>query len=73
MPLISERSRRFYLRDIQKFKDIFRKINNKIEMDVVATWSDLNSIIKEIGEEQDVKRLRKKVCLSLKAYLLKTR
>ena len=41
-----------------KFKDIFRKINNKIEMDVVATWSDLNSIIKEIGEEQDVKRLK---------------
>ncbi|MDP3259108.1 MAG: GvpL/GvpF family gas vesicle protein [Thermodesulfovibrionales bacterium] len=40
------------------FKDIFRKINNKIEMDVVATWSDLNSIIKEIGEEQDVKRLK---------------
>lgn len=40
------------------FKDIFRKINNKIEMDVVATWSDLNSIIKEIGEEQDVKKLK---------------
>ena len=41
-----------------KFKDIFRKINNKIEMDVVATWSDLNSIIKEIGEEQDVRKLK---------------
>ncbi len=40
------------------FKDIFRKINNKIEMDVVATWSDLNSIIKEIGEEQDVKKFK---------------
>lgn len=40
------------------FKDIFRKINNKIEMDVVTTWSDLNSIIKEIGEEQDVKKLK---------------
>ena len=40
------------------FKDIFRKINNKIEVDVVATWSDLNSIIKEIGEEQDVKKFK---------------
>ncbi len=40
------------------FKDIFRNINNKIEIDVVATWSDLNSIIKEIGEEQDVKKLK---------------
>lgn len=41
-----------------QFKEIFRKINNKIEVDVVATWSDLNSIIKEIGEEQDVKKLK---------------
>ena len=41
-----------------KFKDIFRKIDNKIEIDVVATWNDLNSVIKEIGEEQDVKKLK---------------
>ncbi|MBI5747542.1 MAG: GvpL/GvpF family gas vesicle protein [Nitrospinae bacterium] len=40
------------------FKDIFRNINNKIEMDVAATWSDLDSIIKEIGEGQDVKKLK---------------
>lgn len=40
------------------FKDIFRKINHKIEMDVVATWSDLSSIIKEIGEGQDIKKLK---------------
>ena len=42
----------------QRFKDIFRKIDNKIEIDVVATWNDLNSVIKEIGEEQDVKKLK---------------
>lgn len=56
----------FNLREVEEilskgytmFKDIFRKINNKIEMDVVATWSDLNSIIKEIGGEQDVKKLK---------------
>lgn len=44
-----------------KFKDILRKIDNKIEIDVVATWSDLNSIIKEIGEEQEIKELKEKM------------
>lgn len=43
------------------FKDIFRKINNKIEIDVVATWNDLNSIIKEIGEGEEIKELKEKL------------
>ena len=43
------------------FKDIFKKINNKIEIDVVATWNDLNSVIKEIGEGQDVKKLKEEI------------
>jgi hypothetical protein len=43
------------------FKDIFRKINNKIEIDVVATWNDLNSIIKEIGEGEEIKELKEKM------------
>jgi hypothetical protein len=42
-------------------KDIFRKINNKIEIDVVATWNDLNSVIKEIGEEQEVIDLKEEI------------
>ena len=44
-----------------KFKDIFRKIDNKIEIDVVATWNDLNSVIKEIGEKQEIKELKEKM------------
>jgi len=43
------------------FKDIFRKINDKIEIDVVATWNDLNSVIKEIGEQKEVKELKEKL------------
>jgi hypothetical protein len=43
------------------FKDIFRKINNKIEMDVVATWNDLDPVIKEIGEEQEIKELKEEI------------
>jgi L-rhamnose mutarotase len=43
------------------FKDISRKINNKIEMDVVATWNDLNSVIKEIGEREEIKEHKEKL------------
>ncbi len=43
------------------FKDILVKINNKIEMDVAAIWSDLNSIIKEIGEGEEIKQLKEKL------------
>jgi len=43
------------------FKDIFRKIDNKIELDVVATWNDLNSVIKEIGEREEIKDLKRKL------------
>lgn len=44
-----------------KFKDIFKEIENKVEMDVVATWNDLNSVIKEIGEGQEIKELKEKL------------
>jgi len=43
------------------FKDIFRKINNKIELDVIATWNDLNSVIKEVGEREEIKDLKRKL------------
>lgn len=43
------------------FKDIFRKIDNKIEIDVVATWNDLNSVIKEIGKLENIKELKEKL------------
>ena len=43
------------------FKDVLRKIENKIEIDVIAIWSDLNSVIKEIGEEREIKELKEKL------------
>ena len=39
-------------------KDIFKKIDGKIEIDVVATWSDFVSILKEVGEDKEVKELK---------------
>ena len=47
-------------RGYQTLKDMLMKINNKIEMDVVATWNDLNSVIKEIGKGQEIKELKEK-------------
>jgi len=49
------------LRGYALFKDIFRKIDNKIEMDVVATWNDLNSTIKEVSEAKEIKSLKEKL------------
>jgi len=39
-------------------KEIFERISDKIEIDVVATWSDFNSIIKETGEEKELKEFK---------------
>lgn len=48
----------------QKFKEIFEIIRGKVEWDLAATWSDLNLILREIGEkEPDLVRLREKVSL----------
>lgn len=39
-------------------KEIFKKINNKIEIDVVTTWSNFTSVLKEVGEEKEVRELK---------------
>lgn len=41
-------------------KHIFEKIEDKIEIDVVATWRDFCSPLKEIGEEKEIKNFREK-------------
>ncbi|MBA4391857.1 MAG: hypothetical protein C0399_13110 [Syntrophus sp. (in: bacteria)] len=40
------------------FKEIFEKIEDRIEIDVVATWVDLNAFIKEVSEKEEVKALK---------------
>jgi len=42
-------------------KNIVRKIEDKIEIDVVAIWGDLNSVIKEVGEEKEIKEYKEKL------------
>ena len=42
-------------------KEIFERISGKIEIDITATWGDLASIIKEVGEEKEIKELKEKL------------
>ncbi|OGD13629.1 hypothetical protein A2V47_06515 [Candidatus Atribacteria bacterium RBG_19FT_COMBO_35_14] len=42
-------------------KNIMEKVRDKIEIDLVATWADFNSILKEIGEEEEIKKLKEKI------------
>jgi len=37
--------------------DIFKKISDKIEIDVAVTWNDFQSQLKKIGEEKEIKRI----------------
>lgn len=41
-------------------KRIMEKISNKIEIDLVATWSDFNLILKEAGEEEEIKEFKER-------------
>jgi hypothetical protein len=43
------------------FKEIFEKIEGRIELDVVANWVDLNAVIKEISEEEEIKALKQAI------------
>ena len=40
------------------FQDIFGMIENRIEIDVAASWTDMNAVIKEISEEEEVRALK---------------
>ena len=42
-------------------KEIFAKICDKIEIDVAATWSDSNSVLKEVGEEKEIREFKGKL------------
>ncbi len=39
-------------------KEIIPKVQDKIEIDVAATWHDFNSILKEVGDEKEITELK---------------
>ena len=42
-------------------KEIILKISDKIEIDVVATWSDFTATIKEAGEEKEIREFKEQL------------
>lgn len=44
-------------------KDILKKLDDKIEIDVVCTWSDFTSVIMEAGEDQEIKGLKERLLI----------
>ena len=54
-------------------KEIFERISNKIEIDLTSTWSDLASIIKEAGEEKEIKEFKEGLFKTPKGLLLMIR
>ena len=47
-------------------KEIFKKIEDKIEIDLVVSLNDLNSILKEIGENDVIKKLKEEILVNPK-------
>ena len=48
-------------------KDVFNKISNMIEIDITATWSDFNSALKEIGEDEEIRDFKERLLANPKA------
>lgn len=45
-----------------EFENRLKEIEQKIELDVVANWDDLNSVIKKIGEEyEEIRKFREEI------------
>ncbi|MEW5767349.1 MAG: GvpL/GvpF family gas vesicle protein [bacterium] len=42
-------------------QDVFAKISHKIEIDLTATWSDFNAVLKEVGEEKEIKEFKERL------------
>jgi len=47
-------------------ENIMEKIKNKIEIDVAATWGDFNTVLKEIGEKDEIRSLRESILANSK-------
>ena len=42
-----------------RIKDIFKEIDGKIEIDVVAIWDIFDDVLKEIAEEEEIKEFKR--------------
>ncbi len=53
--------REILLKGYQELRETLDKMENKIEFDVVVLWSEFDSVLKEIGEEKEIKALKAKI------------
>ena len=44
-----------------QFKGVLERMDNKIELEVVALWSNLDSVLKEIGKEEKIKKFKERI------------
>ena len=51
-------------------KEIFDKIADKIEIDVAATWDDFHSVLKEVGQQEEIKAFREKLSANPKGIMV---
>lgn len=54
-----EEVRQILKRGYDQFVAALEEMENKIELDVVASWANLDSILKEVGEEEPIKKFRR--------------
>jgi len=48
-------------RGYPQLKDVLGKMDDKIELEVVALWSNLDSILKEIGKQEKIKTFKERI------------
>lgn len=53
--------RHFLAKGYPIIKDIFKRVFDEIEIDVAATWSDFNSVVREVGEEKEIKEFKERL------------
>lgn len=53
-----EEVKEILIKGYRTIRDIFEKVKGSIEIDVVATWSNLDSVLKEVSEEKGVRELK---------------
>lgn len=56
-----------------QLKNTLGAMRNKIELDVVASWSNLDSILKEIGQEKQIKKFKQEILTKLPAQTYEDR
>lgn len=54
----NEEVKEILVRGYRTIKDIFERVKNSIEIDVVATLNDFNSFLRETSEEEEIKQLK---------------